>query len=132
MRALGPAGTLRPMAYVAASPEAYDGQVVGSGQCVAFVQKASGAPVTASWRQGSKVRGNAFVTRGTAIATFDTGGKYPNKPSGNHAAIYLSQDATGIWVYDQWSGQPVHKRRIRFKGGVGSPSNDADVYSVVE
>lgn len=120
------------MAYIAGAPESFEGKVVGSGQCVAYVQEASGAPVTASWVQGSKVRGNGFVTRGTAIATFDAGGKYPNHASGNHAAIFLSQDEGGIWVYDQWAGQPVHKRHIRFKHGSGSPSNDGDAYSVVE
>ena len=36
------------------------------------------------------------------------------------AAIYLYQDARGIWVYDQWQGQPVHKRLIRFEGGSGA------------
>jgi len=30
---------------------------------------------------------------------------------------YLYQDDHGIWVYDQWRGQPVHKRLIRFEGG---------------
>jgi hypothetical protein len=49
----------------------------------------------------------------------------------SHAAIYLSQDETGIWVYDQWFNQPVHKRLIRFRGGQGTANNDGDAYSVV-
>ena len=52
------------------------------------------------------------------------------------AAIYLYQDARGIWVYDQWQGQPVHKRLIRFEGGSGakpgSKSNDGRRFAVIE
>jgi len=32
----------------------------------------------------------------------------------------VGQDAIGLWVYDQWRGQPVHKRLIRFEGGEGA------------
>ena len=55
--------------------------------------------------------------------------------SGNHAAIYLYQDERGLWVYDQWQGQPVHKRLIRFAGGSGkwgSKSNDGTRFAVIE
>jgi hypothetical protein len=42
----------------------------------------------------------------------------------------------GIWVYDQWLGQPVHKRLIRFEGGSGgkwgSKSNDGTRFAVIE
>jgi hypothetical protein len=62
-------------------------------------------------------------------------GSYTNE-SGNHAAIYLYQDERGIWVYDQWQGQPVHKRLIRFKSGRGgkrgSKSNDGRRFAVIE
>ena len=62
-------------------------------------------------------------------------GTYTNE-SGNHAAIYLYQDDRGIWVYDQWQGQPVHKRLIRFEGGSGakwgSKSNDGTRFAVIE
>jgi hypothetical protein len=71
------------------------------------------------------------IQRGTAIATF-IDGKYPNQPHGNHAAVYISQDGNAIWVYDQWTGKGVHKRPIRFKGGVGYASDDGDAYYVIE
>jgi len=58
------------MSYVAPHPEQYAGQVVGDGQCVAFVKASSGAPVTSMWKRGQKVKGNN-VSKGTAIATFD-------------------------------------------------------------
>lgn len=121
------------MAYVCSKPEEYEGKKVGNGHCVVFVQECTKAPVTFSWKKGAKVRGNLAISKGTAIATFDENGKYPNKPTGNHAAIYVSQDSTGVWVYDQWVAQgAVKKRLIRFKGGQGSASNDGDVFFVIE
>jgi hypothetical protein len=121
--------------YIAARPEAFEGRVIGAGYCVDFVQTAAGVPRTALWQEGSEVRGNPHIARGTAIATFESDGRYTSE-SGNHAAIYLSQDDHGIWVYDQWRGQPVHKRLIRFEGGSGakwgSKSNDGRRFAVIE
>jgi hypothetical protein len=99
--------------YIAARPEAFEGRVIGAGHCVDFVKAAAGLPRITAWREGAPVRGNPHIARGTAIATFEPDGSYTSE-SGNHAAIYLSQDDRGIWVYDQWRGQPVHKRLIRF------------------
>jgi hypothetical protein len=106
------------------------GKAVGSGQCVALVQAWCNAPNTGSWSKGIDVRGNDhLIQKGTAIATFENG-VYPNRSSGNHAAIYLGQDASGIQVIDQWSGQGSHRRTIRWEGrGV---SNDGDFFSVIE
>ena len=120
--------------YLAARPEAFEGRVVGAGHCVDLVKAAAGAPRTAEWRRGAAVRGNPHIRRDTASATFEADGTYASGP-GNHAAIYLEQDATGIWVYDQWRGQPVHKRLIRFEGGRGSErgskSNDGKRFAVI-
>jgi len=118
------------MAFNAPDPESYEGEVVGDGQCVAFVKEASGAPQTALWKEGKQVRGTS-VEKGTAIATF-IGGVYPSHKHGNHAAIYVSQNADGLLVWDQWSGQPVHQRTIHFRGGAGEPVNDGDAYAVIE
>jgi hypothetical protein len=121
--------------YLAARPEAFEGRVVGEGHCVDLVKAAAGLPQTAAWRKGAEVYGNSHIARGTAIATFEADGTYTNE-SGNHAAIYLYQDDRGIWVYDQWLGQPVHKRLIRFEGGggsgKGSKSNDGKRFAVIE
>jgi hypothetical protein len=123
------------MAYVAPSPEAYQGQAVGSGQCVAFVEKASGAPLTSGWHRGMQVKGNAAqIQKGTAIATFDSNNTYGNHTDGtSHAAIYVGQDANGIQVWDQWTGQPVHQRTLRFQGGAPGvkPVNDGDAFYVI-
>jgi hypothetical protein len=121
--------------YIAASPEAFEGEVIGAGHCVDFVKAAAGVPRTPAWREGAAVRGNPHISRGTAIATFESDGSYTSV-SGNHAAIYLSQDERGIWVYDQWLGQPVHERLIPFEGGSGakwgSKSNDGRRFAVIE
>jgi hypothetical protein len=121
--------------YIAARPEALEGRVVGAGHCVDFVKVAAGAPMTVAWQKGAPVRGNPKLPQGTAIATFEADGSYTSE-SGNHAAIYLYQDDRGIWVYDQWQGQPVHKRLIRFEGGSGakqgSKSNDGRRFAVIE
>jgi hypothetical protein len=121
--------------YIAQRPQAFEGRVVGTGHCVALVQAAAGAPQTAAWQRGATVYGNADVARGTAIATFEADGGYRNA-SGSHAAIYLHQDERGLWVYDQWQGQPVHKRLIRFEAGrggtLGSKSNDGKRFAVIQ
>jgi hypothetical protein len=121
--------------YIAARPEAFEGRVIGAGHCVDFVKAAAGAPPTGAWQEGAAVRGNPNIARGTAIATFEPDGSYTSE-TGNHAAIYLYQDERGIWVYDQWRGQPVHKRLIRFEGGSGakqgSKSNDGRRFAVIE
>jgi hypothetical protein len=121
--------------YIATRPEAFEGSVIGAGYCVDFVKAAAGVPRTAAWQEGAEVRGNPHIAPGTAIATFDPDGSYTSE-TGNHAAIYLSQDDRGIWVYDQWRGQPVHKRLIRFEGGSGakrgSKSNNGRRFAVIE
>jgi hypothetical protein len=107
--------------------------VIGAGHCVDFVKAAACVPRTAAWQEGAEVRGNPHIARGTA--TFESDGSYTSE-SGNHAAIYLSQDDRGIWVYDQWQGQPVHKRLIPFEGGSGgkwgSKSNDGTGFALIE
>lgn len=109
--------------------------LVGTGQCVPLVQEATGAPVAALWRKGPKVKGNTKIPAGTAIATFDENGLYPNHSTGNHAAIFVSVSHQGIVVVDQWKGKThpaaPSRRTIRFHGGLGSASNDGDRFWVV-
>jgi len=115
--------------YICRQADRYKSTVVGTGHCVSLIQECTGAPLTRYWHEGQAVRG-ASIETGTVIATFKNG-HYPNK-SGWHAAIYISQDKQGIWVWDQWIGKPVHKRLIRFKNGIGTANNDGDAYSVVK
>lgn len=110
---------------------------VGSKQCVALVKQYAKAPATSLWKEGSSVKGNLLLRKGTAIATF-INGKYQSLGTGNHAALYIGQDATGIWVIDQWSSSgTIRKRRLSFlgkdkKGNFINPSNNGDAFSVVE
>lgn len=128
------------MAFISLNPESRVGQSVGTGHCVPYVQDASRAPQTVQWRRGRKVKGDATILKGTAIATFGPDGTYTNSVDGtSHAAIYFRQDSLAIYVYDQWinrdrSKQPVHQRAIRFQGGKAGPDtvNDGDNYYVVE
>jgi hypothetical protein len=90
-----------------------------------------------TWHEGLKVRGCFGIKKGTVIATF-VNGRYLSHPTGNHAAFYIGQDATGIVIVDQWTTSgSIRKRRIAFmgkdKGGSFiTPSNNADAFSVVE
>jgi hypothetical protein len=120
------------MSWTAESPHRHEGRVVGSGQCVAYVQQICGMPHTSHWRRGRQVRGGA-VDPNTAIATFDADGRYGNHTDGrSHAAVFLMETETGLLVWDQWGGQPVHSRTIRFHGGAGKKANDGDAYYVIE
>jgi len=113
---------------------------VGNKQCVALIQHYTRAGRTATWREGTRVRGQLTLEKGTAIATF-VDGRYPNKASGNHAAFYLKQDATGIWVMDQWANNEkkptVSARHLPFCSTTScikgtTASDDGDAYSVIE
>jgi hypothetical protein len=85
--------------YVAGNPRQWIGQPsVGTGECVALVRAATGAPQAEDWRRGVQVQGNTNVRPGTAIAMFDKNGRY-----NGHAAIYLDQDKHGVQVVDQWN-----------------------------
>ena len=120
--------------YLADRPHGFLGQSIGPGHCVDYVKAAAGVPHTAAWRPGPPVRGNAAIRPGTAIATFEADGTYASR-TGSHAAIYLDQDENGIWVLDQWLGQPVHRRLVRFKGDEGKDgggkSNNGDLFAVI-
>lgn len=102
-----------------------------SHECVAVVKYFAKAPQTTIWKKGARVKGNTGIRSGTAIATFDSRGKFHG-----HAAIYINQTPAGINVYDQWNGMegdgvPLHLRNIPFRG-YGYPSNDGDQFYVIE
>jgi hypothetical protein len=115
-------------------PDAADlaGQVIGNGHCVAYVRRAAGLPRSTLWRRGEPVRG-AECEKGTPIATFTSSGTYGSRTDGSsHCAILVAEQLAGLLVWDQWVGQPVHQRLIRFKSGVGPACDDADRYHVIE
>ena len=123
------------MAYICQNPEQYEKQpIIKPGECVDLVKHCTNTTKTrpaSTWREGIKVKG-ANIPKGTAIATF-VGGKYPNNKSGQHAAIYLRQDAKAIYVVDQNRDLKfIQIREIRFNDGKGSRSNDGDAFSVID
>jgi hypothetical protein len=120
------------MTWYAANPDDYAGRVVGDGHCVAFVQASAGVPRTAEWRRGERVRTSPEDLRHQAIATFDPNGRYGNRTDGwSHAAILIARRDDGLLVWDQWVGQPVHQRLIRYRAGQGQAVNDGDAFHVI-
>lgn len=100
------------------------------GQCVSFAKQVCPTlPETGAWRKGKAVKDNADVKAGTVIATFDDWGCYSG-----HAAIFVRQDTTGIYVYDQWvtgkAPKAVGPRTLRW--GASGISNNGDLFCVVE
>lgn len=119
-----------------------DGKDSLYGQCVTYAKVVTPSlPGTQFWKEGIAVKGNAHIQEGTVIATFN-GGNY--KGHENHTAIYVSQDETGIYVWDQYiarhpkdpkthpemHSKAIGPRLIRFNGA--SYLNDANSYYVVE
>jgi hypothetical protein len=112
--------------------------LVSTGSCASLVMHYTRVGVANKWKKGERVRGNATMKKGTAIATF-VNGVYPNLPHGNHAALYVSQEADGIWVVDQWADlEKPQKRKLQFKGPNNAagpypdPSNNGDAFSIIE
>ena len=126
------------MSYVYEDAEKLAGlPAVGNGQCVTLIIRYAKAPGSLPLEGGKTGESESLLKKGTAIATF-VNGKYPNNNTGQHAAFYLSQDAAGIWVIDQWlASRTVQKRQLRFRGkkkdgGFADPSNNGDAFSVIE
>lgn len=114
--------------YVCEDISRFVNKKVGNGECVDLLKACASTPSTDQWQKGKTVWGHSIPT-GTAIATFKQS-KYPNK-NGYHAAIYVSQDEKGVYVWDQWRGKNVHLRLIRFDQSTKVPGNDATQYSVI-
>ena len=90
------------------------GQSVGTGQCVALAQASSDVGYTSTWSPGAQVEGETDIAVGTVIATFGSDGTYTNTYGQSHTAIYLGRDSSGIFVEDQWLGQPAQTRHINW------------------
>ena len=123
------------MAYVSKTYKTFKDQVVSdatggnTGECVSYVKQCcKGLGSTSTWKKSTiQVKGATTLEKGTAIATFDSKGKYRG-----HAAIYAGQSADGLQVWDQWKTHAVSPRSIAFRDGKGSVVNDGDQYFVVD
>jgi RHS repeat-associated protein len=108
------------------NPPRYYGE---SHWCVSLTKYFTGAPKADFWRAGPSVIGND-IPPGTAIATFNDEGKYPNQAHGNNSGIYLYTNPDGsIVMIDQWPGQEAHARTV-FPDRA-SPSDNSNAYSVI-
>ena len=110
---------------------------VFGGQCAGLAQWYTHVGLAKHWREGLVVKGNNhLIEKGTAIATF-VDGIYPNESHGNHVALYISQDHSGVKVMDQWSSKiNVSSRVMSFlgkdsDGSFKDPSNNGDALSVI-
>jgi len=120
------------MPFVADDPKQHIGTVVSNGHCMRHVQVVAGVPHSSTLRRGDPVRGSNCAP-GTVIGTFDADDRYANATDGSsHVAIFLAETEEGLLVIDQWVGQPVHERLIRFRDGEGSAVNDGSRFYVVE
>jgi hypothetical protein len=118
--------------FMAEQPELYRGTSVGDGNCIAFVRRVARMPDPQRWRRGPRVRGGD-LSPGTVIATFTSNGTYGNQLDGrSHAAILIAENSDGLLVWDQWFGQTVHQRVIRFRGGQGEAINDGDQFFAIQ
>jgi hypothetical protein len=119
------------VSFIVPRPESL-GHPIDDGHCVRLLQVLGDLPETKLWRRGALAKGGDLA-RGTAIATFHAEGHYENDTTGrSHAAIFLAETPAGLRVIDQWVGQPVHERLIRFRGGAGKAANDGDRFYVIE
>ena len=118
--------------WVASQPGAHVGRTIGNGHCVAYVREATGLGHTSTWRAGPLAR-DALPPAGTAIATFESGRYGEAGPtSSSFTAILMAIVPEGLLVWDQWVGQPVHQRVIRFQGrAIARHSNDGDRFHVI-
>lgn len=117
------------MSYHAAILEQFVGKTVGDGSDVAYVRAVTIAPSSGIWRSGERVRDSLNLLKGTAIATF-MAGHYYDGAAGNWAAIYLSQDASGIRVLCQEAGYPVHEEVIPWTAPAAE--NAGELFHVIE
>lgn len=126
------------MPYTCSNAKALAGTAaIGNGQSVALIRRHTHAPAASLWRPGRPVKGDLTIPVGTLIATF-VDGCFASLPRGGHAALYVGQDAAGLWVIDQQPGaRQVRRRRLPFSGGNASadllePGDNGDAFSVVE
>jgi hypothetical protein len=118
---------------------------VMDGECAKLIQfymERIGKPVgtTDYWIEGGPTtyRGRApALTVGTAIATFNSRGRYSNSAHGNHVAFYLGHNSEGLLVMEQFSSAPsIQQRRLPYlgknkDGSFINPSNNGSAFSVL-
>ncbi len=103
-----------------------------SYECAGFAERASGAPVTASWFQGWRAIDNCPAA-GTVVATFDSSGHYAG-----HTASIVNCSSTTLDVFDsnwidytQTMTNLDHVGRHKITTGTKPESNAGNYYVVL-
>ena len=137
-----PGATAPPPPYIATDPTTFVGRdQVGTGECVALVQRATGAPLTSSWHAGEPLDSNP-APPGTAAATFDPDGRYGNHADQtSHALIITEWTPRGFSAVEQFNvkdaaGNIVHRiaprtRFYEFRYTGGKPIDNGSNYRVI-
>ncbi len=106
-------------------PDPLDGQCATGAQflCGTIAGHLHDSPLTGTWAPGLLVQGHK-IQAGTMIAAgWDSNGVYESNLSGNHTAIYLSQNSSGVTVFDQYAGTKLGKSTWAWnKFGIGIAS----------
>jgi len=115
-----------------------------NSECVALVKDAlPQLGATPNWRAGDQIKApnDPPLQPGTAVATFapDAGKngelRYPNKPTGNHAGIFMGygekNGRQGMWLLDQWNGRPPQQTFYPFERRPKELGNSAGQFSVI-
>ena len=84
---------------------AVDDSAVARSECAALVQ-CLGVSNTKYWRRGPRVQQMRpqQIERGTVIATLRNGIYLSDYSGQSHVGIYLTHDAGGLWMLDQFAG----------------------------
>ncbi|MBL8833525.1 MAG: peptidoglycan-binding protein [Rhodospirillales bacterium] len=137
-------------AVIAPNIDAFAQSVVGgrqvgeSKECVALVKHAlPDIGATPNWRAGDTITGpgNPPLQPGTAVATFAPDPtkngelRYPNKPTGNHAGLFMGygekDGEPGIWLLDQSRGHTPRQSFMPFERVPGTSGYTAGQFSII-
>jgi len=112
--------------------------IVGNGECVSACKKFAGleGTSTSQWRAGEPVvidgKINPNIKPGTAIATFDSNGRYPGQDDPHkNSGIFLGAGVMGgpgsARILDQWpayASNPAHPPQPRDMRYYADPTHD--------
>ena len=139
--ALGPRERVHPDASALVGQPARDEDGDGDQSCAELIKvefRSERVPQTTNLTEGRPVTRGATVAPGTVIATF-VDGRYPQQGS-RHLALYVGQDASYMYVVDQWDGgyenargeNVIGTRAIPWQPGPNTlRSNDGSAFSTV-
>ncbi len=114
-------------------------------ECVTLVKEAlPDLGATPNWRAGDPIKGpnDPPLQPGTAVATFAPDAskngelRYPNKPTGNHAGLFMGygeeNGKPGMYLLDQSSKRPPQQSFFPFERREGDQRYRAGQFSVIQ